>query len=375
MARDFYETLDVSRDASKEDIKRSYRKLARQFHPDVNKESGAEERFKDICRAYEILADDELRSRYDRFGEAGLNGAGAAGFDSSGGFGDIGDIFESFFGGFAGGATARRGGPMRGDDLRFDLTLEFKEAIFGGEREISIDHLVTCDTCRGAGTKAGSGPVTCRTCSGQGQVRQARRTPFGLFTQVTACPTCSGTGEIIENPCPTCNGRGRVQRSTTIKITLPAGVDSGTRLRVQGEGDAGLRGGPSGDLYVYLSVRPHPVFRRDGNDLSSIVEVTYLQAILGTTLKVETVEGFQDVDIPAGTQPETVLTLDGKGVPRLGNSTRRGNHYLLIKVIIPNKVSGEERELLDKLASLRDEKIAKKEGLEGLLDSIGNLFH
>jgi len=376
MARDFYETLNVRRDASKEDIKKAYRKLARQYHPDVNKEAGAEERFKEISRAYEVLSDDDLRSRYDRFGEAGLNGGGmgAEGFGGAG-FGDINEIFESFFGGFTGGTRGgRRGGPTRGDDLRYDLTLEFKEAIFGGEKEININHLVTCETCRGSGARPGSGPVTCRTCTGSGQVRQARRTPFGVFTQVTACPTCAGTGEMVENPCPTCDGRGRMQKQSTIRVNIPGGVDAGTRLRVQGEGDAGLRGGPPGDLYIFLGVRSHPTFRREGQNIYSSAEISYLQAILGAEITVETVDGPETLTIPAGTQPGTVITLEGKGVPRVGNAMRRGDHQLEIKVAIPTKVSTEERELLTRLARIRSEKTGKKDGLEGLFDGIGNLF-
>lgn len=380
MAKDFYETLNVQRDASKEDIKRAYRKLARQYHPDVNKEPGAEETFKEISRAYEVLSDDDLRARFDRFGEAGLGsagaGGGAEGFGGAAGFGDFGEIFESFFGGFAGQTArgGRRGGPTRGDDLRYDLTLEFKEAIFGGEKEISINHLITCETCRGSGAKPGSGPVTCRTCAGQGQVRQARRTPFGVFTQVTACPTCAGTGEVVENPCQSCDGRGRLQKQASIKITIPGGVDSGTRLRVQGEGDAGLRGGPSGDLYIYLGVRSHPVFRREGQNIYSNNDISYLQAILGAEITVETVDGPQTVKVQPGTQPGTVVTLDGKGAPRVGNPMRRGDHFLQLNVTIPTRTNTEERELLLKLARLRSEKTGKKDGLEGLLDGIGNLF-
>ncbi len=383
MAKDFYDTLSISRDASKEDIKRAYRKLARQYHPDVNKDAGAEDTFKEISRAYEVLSDDDQRARYDRFGEAGLgNGGGSAdGFSGAAGFGDISDIFESFFGSFGGAAgqgrsgATRRGGPTRGDDLRYDMILEFKEAVFGGEKEINIAHLVTCETCRGSGSKPGVGPVTCRECGGQGQVRQAKRTPFGMFTQVIACPRCSGTGEMIESPCGTCDGRGRVQKQTSIKITVPGGVDAGTRLRVQSEGDAGLRGGPPGDLFIYISVRNHPTFRREGQDIYSSAEISYLQAILGSEMSVETVDGPQTVIVQPGTQPETVITLEGKGVPRVGNPMRRGNHYLQIKVAIPTKLNSEERELLGKIAKVRGEKVSKKEGLEGLIDSIGNLFH
>ncbi|AGY57199.1 molecular chaperone DnaJ [Gloeobacter kilaueensis] len=382
MARDLYETLNLNRNASKDDIKRSYRKLARQYHPDVNKDPGAEDMFKEISRAYEVLSDDEKRARYDRFGEAGIGGNGMEGGpDFAGaGFNDISDIFESFFGGFAGGATGgrrggRSGGPTRGDDLRYDMVLEFTEAVFGCEKEINIAHLVTCETCRGSGAKPGAGHTTCRNCGGQGQIRQARRTPFGLFTQVVPCPVCMGRGEVIENPCPTCDGRGRNQKQTSIKINIPAGVDGGSKLRVQSEGDAGERGGPPGDLFIYIGVRNHPIFRREGQDIYSSAQISYLQAILGSEMTVETVDGPHTVVVPPGTQPETVLTLDGRGVPRVGNPNRRGNHYLQLKVAIPTKLSADERELLTKIAKVRGEKVSKKEGLEGLIDSIGNLFH
>jgi molecular chaperone DnaJ len=379
MAKDFYELLSVSRDASPEDIKRAYRKLALKYHPDVNKEPGAEDHFKELSRAYEVLSDTEQRTRYDRYGEAGLgNGGQGDGFAGSGfGATDFSDIFESFFGGFTGaGSTTsgRRGGPTRGEDLRFDLTLDFKEAVFGCEKEINVSHLINCETCRGSGTRPGSGPVSCRTCTGSGQVRTARRTPFGVFTQVAACPTCAGRGEVIENPCTTCSGQGRVQKTNAIKVTIPPGVDAGNRLRVTSEGDAGTRGGPRGDLYIYLGIRTHPTFRREGQNIFSTVQISYLQAILGGEISVETVDGSYSLQIQPGTQPATVFTLDHKGVPRVGNPMRRGDHMIEVQVMIPTKVSSEEREHLEKLARIRNEKISKKEGIEGIIDGIGSFF-
>lgn len=374
MPRDYYETLGVARDADKEEIKRAYRRLARKYHPDVNKEAGAEDRFKEINRAYEILSEPEMRARYDRFGEAGVgSGAGAAGFQDFGDVSGFADIFESFFSGFAGGApqgTARRRGPARGDDLRLDLKLDFREAVFGGEREIRVPHLENCGTCSGTGAKSGTRPRTCSTCNGSGQVRRATRTPFGSFTQVSVCPTCNGEGQVVEEKCEVCGGNGRKQETKKLKITIPAGVDSGTRLRVSREGDAGQRGGPPGDLYVYLFVNEDPEFQRDGINILSEIKISYLQAILGCRLEVNTVDGPEELLIPAGTQPGTVLTLESRGVPKLGNSVSRGDHLITVQVEIPTRVSTEERELLEKLAKLRGDRIGKG-GIEGFL---GGLF-
>ena len=379
MAADYYELLGVSRDASKEDIKRAYRRLARQYHPDVNKEEGAEERFKEINRAYEVLSEPEMRARYDRFGEAGVGagaGAGAGGAsyqDFATDMGGFADIFETIFSGFGGagaaGSTRRRGGPTRGDDLRLDLKIKFQEAVFGGEKEIRIPHLETCQTCEGTGAKPGSSASTCPTCSGSGQVRRATRTPFGSFAQVSVCPTCNGEGRVIEDKCESCGGAGRKRETKKLKITIPAGVDNGTRLRVSGEGDAGLRNGSPGDLYVYLTIEPDPEFKRDGLNVHSEITVSYLQAILGCRLQVNTVDGEEDLHIPAGTQPDTVLTLEGKGVPKLGNPVSRGDHLITVHVEIPTRLNAEERELLEKLAKIKGESTGKG-GLEGFLGRV-----
>jgi molecular chaperone DnaJ len=375
MASDYYEMLGVSRTADKDEIKRAYRRLARKYHPDVNKEPGAEERFKEINRAYEVLSEPEKRQMYDRFGEAGVSGAaGASGFQDFGDMGGFADIFESFFGGFGatpGAAGARRRtGPTRGDDLRLDLKLDFSEAIFGGEKEIRISHLETCGTCSGSGAKPGTKPKTCGTCGGSGQVRRATRTPFGSFAQVSACPTCNGSGQVIEDKCGDCSGRGTKQETKKLTIAIPAGVDNGTRLRVSGEGDAGKRGGPAGDLYVYLFVNEDAEFQRDGINILSELSISYLQAILGCQLEVETVDGTTEVEIPPGTQPNTVITLDGKGVPRLGNPVSRGDHLITVQVVIPTKVGTEEREMLEKLAKLRGDRTGK-----GGMGFLGNIFH
>jgi molecular chaperone DnaJ len=374
MARDYYETLGVSRNADKEEIKQAYRRLARKYHPDVNKEPGAEERFKEINRAYEILSEPETKARYDRFGEAGVGAGAGAGYQDFGDMGGFADIFESFFSGFAGSGTGtqtrRRGGPVRGDDLRLDLKLDFREAVFGGEKEIRISHLETCTNCNGSGAKPGTRPRTCPTCTGSGQVRRATRTPFGSFTQVSVCPTCNGTGQVIEEKCDVCSGNGQRQETKKLKITIPAGVDNGTRLRVSGEGDAGQRSGPSGDLYVYLFINDDPEFQREGINILSEVKISYLQAILGSRMEVKTVDGPEELLIPPGTQPSTVLTLEGKGVPKLGNPVSRGDHRITISVDIPTRINPEERELLEKLAKIRGDRVGKG-GIEGL---IGKMF-
>jgi molecular chaperone DnaJ len=376
MPRDYYDILGVNRAADKEEIKRAYRRLARKYHPDVNKEPGAEERFKEINRAYEVLSEPETRSRYDRFGEAGVSGAAASGFQDLGDIGGFADIFESFFSGFGGMGTQttagrRRSGPSRGDDLRLDLKLEFREAVFGGEKEIRISHLETCEVCSGTGAKPGTRPRTCSTCSGSGQVRRVTRTPFGSFTQVSVCPTCNGTGQVIEDKCEACEGKGQKQVTKKLKITIPAGVDDGTRLRVASEGDTGQRGGPPGDLYVYLFVNADPEFQRDGINVLSAIQISYLQAILGCRIQVNTVDGPEELTIPPGTQPNTVLKLENRGVPRLGNPVSRGDHLITVGIEIPNRLTAEERELLEKLAKIKGDRTGKG-GIEGFL---GNLFH
>ena len=352
---DFYQLLGVSRNADADTLKRAYRKLARQYHPDINKDPGAEDKFKEIGRAYEVLADPGTRARYDQFGEAGLGGA--AGMPDMGDMGGFADLFETFFNGFGGqgspgGSTrTQRRGPQQGDDLRYDLNIDFKQAIFGEQREIRIPHLETCLTCKGIGAKPGTGPVNCSTCGGSGQVRRATRTPFGNFTQVAECPTCSGMGQTISDPCVNCGGNGVKQVRKKLRINIPPGVDTGTKLRVSGEGNAGLKGGPPGDLYVFLKVKSDSKLRREGINIFSEVSISYLQAILGDTIGIDTVDGRVDLNIPGGTQPNSTLTLENKGVPRLGNPVARGNHDVLIKVKLPVRINEEERNLLEKLAS------------------------
>lgn len=363
--RDFYQLLGVARDADKKTIKSSYRQLARKFHPDVNKEPGAEDKFKDISAAYEVLSDDEKRQVYDRFGEAGLKGGMGMGGGAPGDFQNPFDIFETFFGGgmgggggfggmggMGGGMRAQRNRPVGGDDKRYDLQMDFNEAVFGCTKEIDVTRLEGCSTCGGSGAAPGTTPTQCGECGGSGQVVQAVRTPLGVFQQVSVCPACRGAGE-RSTPCSKCSGDGRLRGSKRISVRVPPGVDDGSRLRVRGEGDAGLRGGESGDLYVFIGVRPdRNGLRRDGTTILSDVEVGYVDAILGTTVQVNTVDGSVDLKVPAGTQPGTTLVMAKRGVPRLGSASARGDHRVRVRVAIPKSLGAEEKRLVEELRAL-----------------------
>ncbi|KAK6114872.1 hypothetical protein DH2020_007141 [Rehmannia glutinosa] len=357
--RDYYSVLGVSKNASKSEIKSAYRKLARSYHPDVNKESGAEEKFKEISNAYEALSDDEKRSIYDRYGEAGLKGAGMGTGDFSNPF----DLFESLFEGMGGmggmgmggGGRGSRNRAAEGEDQVYNLVLNFKEAVFGVEKEIEIARLESCSTCDGSGAKPGTKPTRCNTCGGQGQVVSSARTPLGVFQQVMTCSTCGGSGE-ISTPCNTCNGNGRVRKSKRISLKVPAGVDSGSRLRVRSEGNAGLRGGPPGDLFVIIEVLSDPVLKRDDTNILYTCKVSYIDAILGTTVKVPTVDGMVDLKIPSGTQPGTTLVMAKKGVPLLNKKNLRGDQLVKVQVEIPKRLSGEEKKLIEELADLNKAK-------------------
>ncbi|CAK9163136.1 unnamed protein product [Ilex paraguariensis] len=351
---DYYAVLGVSKNASKSEIKSVYRKLARSYHPDVNKEPEAEQKFKEISNAYEVLSDDEKRSIYDKYGEAGLKGAGVGTGDFSNPF----DLFESLFDGMGGMSMGGRGSRNRareGEDQIYNLILNFKEAVFGVEKEIEITRLESCSTCDGSGAKPGTRPSTCSTCGGQGQVVSSARTPLGVFQQVMTCSTCGGTGE-ISTPCNTCGGDGRVRKSKRISLKVPAGVDSGSRLRVRSEGNAGRRGGPPGDLFVSIEVLSDPVLKRDDTNILYTCKVSYIDAILGTTVKVPTVDGTVDLKIPSGTQPGTTLVMAKKGVPFLNKSNMRGDQLVRVQVEIPKRLSGEERKLIEELADLNKAK-------------------
>jgi len=347
MNTDYYGRLGVARNAEDKDIKNAYRKQARQWHPDVNPSEEAKAKFQEINEAYSVLSDKDLRARYDQFGEAGVKGQGAPNMQDF----DLGDIFETFFGGQGGpaGGQRRRSGPTEGDDLRFDLEIDFQTALFGGEKKIRITHLETCGTCTGSGVAPGAKVNSCGTCGGRGVVTQTVSTILGRMQQQVRCPTCGGTGTVVEKYCGSCDGKGVLKKSKQLTITIPPGVEDSNRLRVRGEGDAGSKGGPPGDLYVFLSVRPDPRFRREGMEIYSEVAVSYVDAILGSTLRVPTVDGTIDLQMPAGTQPGTTLRAEGKGAPKLNNLNMRGSHYVKVKVEIPQKISQKERELVTQL--------------------------
>ncbi|XP_021731811.1 uncharacterized protein LOC110698641 isoform X2 [Chenopodium quinoa] len=355
---DYYATLGVSRSASVKEIKAAYRKLARQFHPDVNKEPGATEKFKEISAAYEVLSDDKKRALYDQYGEDGLKSAvgGGAGAYTTNPF----DLFETFFGASMGGfpgmdsafGTRRQATVTKGDDIRYDMTLGFSEAIFGVEKEFELSHLETCEACAGSGAKAGSKMRICSTCGGRGQVMRTEQTPFGLFSQVSVCPNCGGNGEVIADYCRKCAGEGRIRVKKDIKIKVPPGVSQGSVLRVAGEGDAAPKGGPPGDLFVYLDIEEIPDIQRDGINLRSAISINYIDAILGTVVKVKTVEGTIDLEVPPGAQPGDILVLAKKGVPKLNKPSIRGDHLFTVKITIPKRISVRERELLEELAVL-----------------------
>ncbi len=370
-SKDYYGVLGVDQGASAADIKKAYRRLARKHHPDANKDDpGAADKFKEIGEAYRILSDPEKRARYDRFGEAGVGG-----FDPGGGTGDFTTAFDDLFDAFFGGSRRGRASgprPEAGNDLRLDLVLSFKEAAFGVEKEVSIRRQETCPTCDGSGAEPGTSAETCAQCNGSGEIRTGRPTPFGSFVSVSPCGRCNGTGQVIEKLCPECRGRGRTPRDRKITITVPPGVEDGNRLRLPGEGEPGVHGGPMGHLYVFLRVKPHPRLRRQGQDVLSSARVSYVEAALGTTLEVETLDGPQEVNIPAGVQPGQEVVLREHGIP-VRRGYGRGDHRVKIQVSIPTKMSARERELLAELASIRGED-AGKTG-RGLLGKVKDAFN
>ncbi|HET7520912.1 MAG TPA: molecular chaperone DnaJ, partial [Candidatus Limnocylindria bacterium] len=346
--RDYYEILGVPRDASDEEIKRAFRRAAQRHHPDVDTSDGAEERFKELNEAYRVLSDRQRRSAYDMFGHAGVGGASGGGFEGfGGGFGPFGDIFDAFFGGSPTGTRQRRR-VVAGADLRYDLAIEFEEAMSGVTKEISFPTLVTCDVCGGAGGEPGTEPETCPECNGTGERRRVSQTILGQMVNITACPRCNGEGRIIATPCHNCRGDGRVRQERKLQVTVPAGIDSGQRIALEGQGESGPRGGPPGDLYVVVTVQDHPQLIRRGTELYHELAVTYPQAALGASLEVPTVEGSEPLEVPAGTQSGTELRLKGRGVPRLhGNG--RGDLHVIVTVVVPEKPSKAERELLKQL--------------------------
>ncbi|MBS3968570.1 MAG: molecular chaperone DnaJ [Clostridia bacterium] len=369
--RDYYEVLGLSRNASEEEIKKAYRRLARQYHPDVNPgNSEAEARFKEISEAYEVLRDPQTRARYDQFGHAGTQngGFGGAGFGGAGGFEDI---FDMFFGGGFGGQGTRRG-PQKGADLRLDLEITLEEAAFGAEKEIELPKLQTCSECEGTGSAPGTFPSSCKVCKGTGQMKTTQKTVLGHFQTIKTCHNCHGTGKVVETPCDGCYGQGRVKQKKKIAITIPAGIDTGARLRVSGEGEPGANGGPEGDLYVYINVKPHKIFERHGDDILCNYSISVIQAMLGDEVKVPTLDGDVKLKIPEGTQSGTSFRLKGKGVQKL-RGYGRGDQHVRVKVTVPTNLNEKQKDLIRQFAKTLTSK--NDDGKEkGFFEKVKNAF-
>lgn len=355
--RDYYEVLGVAKDASKDEIKKAYRKLSKKYHPDINKAPDAAEKFKEIQEAYEVLSDDQKRTQYDQFGHAGPNqgfggGNGFGGFSSSD-FDSFGfeDIFSTFFGG---GRRNDPNAPRQGADLQYTMTLEFEEAVFGKETDIRIPREETCDTCHGTGAKPGTHPKECPHCHGTGQLNTEQSTPFGRIVNRRVCHYCGGTGKIITDKCKTCGGTGRVKKRRKIHVKIPAGIDDGQQLRVAGQGEPGINGGPAGDLYIIFHVRPHELFERDGDDIYCEIPIAFTQAALGDEIEVPTLHGKVKLKIPAGTQSGTKFRLRGKGVPNVhGHGT--GDQHVITRIVTPTKLTDRQKQLLREFAEVSGE--------------------
>ncbi len=372
---DYYEILGIDRNAGKDEIKSAFRKMARKYHPDVNKAPDAEEKFKELGKAYETLMDDDKRALYDRYGEDGLQNAG---YNTqgpfAGGFGDLNDIFNSFFGGGFGFSQreADPNAPQQGDDLRIDIELSFEEAVFGLTKQIKIDHLETCSECKGTGAQAGSKPVTCKTCGGSGKVQQTTQTILGHFTQITTCPDCHGKGVKIESPCKVCHGEGRVQKEKTVELKIPAGVDNGSKMRLSGEGDMGKNGGPAGDLYVVIHVAPSEYFKREGFNVYTKLTISPAQAVLGDEVIVKTLSGEKTVAIPAGIQCKEPLKLKGEGIQYLGRNNQKGDHIIIVDIKTPTNITDEEKQLYKKLYEIHTKK--KYNEKSSIIDKVKGSF-
>jgi molecular chaperone DnaJ len=364
--RDYYEVLEVPKNASPDELKAAFRKLARQHHPDVNKNADAEERFKELNEAYAVLSDPEKRAAYDRFGHAGVRGPGGGAPNFTVDF-DLADIFGDLFGFGGMGRSGRqaRNAPRRGADLQYRLDLTFEEAVFGVEKEIEITRDEVCSTCGGSGAKPGTSPVRCSTCNGSGEVRQVRQTFIGSMVQVSTCPACRGAGETISAPCSTCQGRGLERRTRRKVVNVPPGVDSGTQIRLAAEGQPGENGGPNGNLYILIQVKSHKFFRRRENDILLDLNINIAQATLGADVEVPTVDGPATLKIPTGTQPGKVLYLKGKGVPKL-RSSGRGDQLVVVNIEIPSRLTAEQRQLFEKLAKSLGSEVRPQE--RGFLD-------
>jgi molecular chaperone DnaJ len=373
--RDYYEVLGVPRDASDEEIKRSFRRAAQRHHPDIDASDGAEQRFKELNEAYRVLSDRQRRTAYDMFGHAGVDGASAGaggGFEGfGGGFGPFGDIFDAFFGGSPAGTRGRRR-VVAGADLRYDLTIEFAEAVAGVSREITFPTLVRCSACEGSGAEPGSEPEKCPECNGTGEKRRVSQTILGQMVNITACPRCGGEGRVVSVPCKVCQGEGRLREQRTLTVEVPAGIDTGQRIAIEGQGESGPRGGPPGDLYVAVTVRDHPQLLRRGTELFYELPVTFPQATLGASLEIPTIEGPEPLEVPAGTQSGTEIRLRGRGVPRL-RGIGRGNLHVIVTVVVPHKPSRQERDLLKQLGDVSGPAVLPKGGAS-LVDRLRDLF-
>ena len=356
---EYYDRLGVSKDASQDEIKRAYRKMSKKYHPDINKEPGAEEKYKEVQEAYETLSDDQKRAAYDQYGPDGANGFGGqggfGGFDGGAGFGGFEDIFSSFFGG---GATRNPNAPRQGDDLQYRVNLSFEEAIFGAEKEVHYNREATCKTCSGSGAKPGTSPVTCGRCHGQGVINVDTQTPLGMMRRQVTCDVCHGTGQEIKEPCQTCHGTGHEKQSHKVSVKIPAGVETGKQIRLAGQGEAGFNGGPYGDLFVIINVNPSDKFTRDGSTIYYTLNISFVQAALGDTVEVPTVHGNVEMTIPAGTQTGKTFRLKGKGAPRLRGGLQ-GDQHVTVKIVTPTKLNDAQKEALLAFAKASgDEKIA-----------------
>lgn len=370
---EYYDRLGLSKDASQDEIKRAYRKLSKKYHPDINKEPGAEEKYKEILEAYETLSDAQKRAAYDQYGPDGANGFGGqgsfGGFDGGAGFGGFEDIFSSFFGG---GATRNPNAPRQGDDLQYRVNLSFEEAVFGAEKEIHYNREVTCKTCSGSGAKPGTSPVTCGRCHGHGVINVDTQTPLGMMRRQVTCDVCHGTGQEIKDPCPTCRGTGREKQSHNVSVKIPAGVETGQQIRLAGQGEAGFNGGPYGDLFVVINVNPSDKFTRDGSTIYYTLNISFVQAALGDTVEVPTVHGNVEMVIPAGTQTGKTFRLKGKGAPRLRGGSQ-GDQLVTVKIVTPTKLNDAQKEALLAFAKASgDEKVAPQK--KGFFDKVKDVL-
>ena len=357
---EYYDRLGVSKDASQDEIKRAYRKMSKKYHPDINKEPGAEEKYKEVQEAYETLSDDQKRAAYDQYGPDGANAGfggqgGFGGFDGGAGFGGFEDIFSSFFGG---GAARNPNAPRQGDDLQYRVNLSFEEAVFGAEKEVHYNREATCKTCSGSGAKPGTSPVTCGRCHGHGVINVDTQTPLGMMRRQVTCDVCHGTGQEIKDPCQTCHGTGHEKQSHKVSVKIPAGVETGQQIRLAGQGEAGFNGGPYGDLFVIINVNPSDKFTRDGSTIYYTLNISFVQAALGDTVEVPTVHGNVEMTIPAGTQTGKTFRLKGKGAPRLRGGSQ-GDQHVTVKIVTPTKLNDAQKEALLAFAKASgDEKIA-----------------